>query len=102
MCKQVSESKRGNIRIYVVMVVACMFAFGMVYASSDMPNPLDAAERVDKLGAMGVLAFGFLISLGALAYLIKLQYGRMLTVIDKNTEAVQGVIDAIEKCGKPK
>ncbi len=99
MCKQVQESKRGNIRIYIAMVISGFFAIGMVYAS-DLPDAIGAAERIDKLGAMGVLAFGFLLSLASLAYLIKLQYGRMLTVIDKNTEAVQGVIDAIEKCGK--
>lgn len=97
MCKQVQDSRRGNRWVYFWSIMACTFAVSMAYAA-EMPSPLDAAERVDKLGAMGVLAFGFLISLGALAYLIRLQYGRMLTVIDQNTMAVQRVVDAIDKC----
>ena len=99
MCKQVADSKRGNRWVYFWSTMACSFAVTLAY-SAELPSPLDAAERVDKLGAMGVLAFGFLTSLGALAYLIKLQYGRMLTVIDQNTMAVQRVVDAINKCTK--
>ena len=47
MCKQVQESKRGNIRIYIAMVISGFFAIGMVYAS-DFTDAIGAAERIDK------------------------------------------------------
>lgn len=100
MCRQVKDSKHGNVMIYIVMIAAAGSAMGLAYAAELPINPLDAAERVEKLSAMGVLAFCLISSLAALAYLIKLQYGRMMSVIDKNTEATQKVIDAVQKCGE--
>lgn len=97
MCKQVAEGRRDNRFIYFYASMSCFFAVGMACAA-ELPDVLTASERIDKMSAMGVLAFGFILSMAGLIYLIRLQYGRMLTVIDKNTEAVQGVIDAIEKC----
>ncbi len=93
MCKQVKESKQVNAIIYVVVFMACVSAAGLAYATEIPITPLDAAERMEKLSAMGVLAFCLLSSLGALTYLIKLQYGRMMTVIDRNAEATQQSID---------
>ena len=101
MCRQVTDSRRGNRFIYAFMILSVVFAAGLVYAA-EMPTPVDAAERVGKMSAIGVLAFGFLTSLASNAYLIKLQFGRWLAVVDKNTEVMQKVVDAIEKCNRAK
>lgn len=100
MCKQVIDGKRGNMVIYFVIAVAAISSYGLAFAAEIPVNPLDAAERVEKLSAMGVMAFCLMSSLGALAFLIKLQYGRMMSVIDKNTEATQKVIDVMWRCAE--
>lgn len=100
MCRQVTDSKHGNVLIYIVMLAAGVSAASLTYAAEVPINPLDAAERMEKLSAMGVLSFCLISSLATLAYLIKLQYGRMMSVIDRNTEATQKVIDAVQRCAE--
>lgn len=93
----VSAAKGGVWAIYVVAAACVLCAVGLA-AAADLPDAVSAAERIDKLGAMGVLSFALLISLGALVYLIRLQYGRMMQVVDENTKAMVAVTEAIEKC----
>ncbi len=80
-----------NRRIAALGGLSCIFAAGLVMA--DTINPADAAERIDKLGATGILAFGFLLTIAALIYLIKLQYGKMMEVLDRNSEAITKMVD---------
>lgn len=96
--------------VYVVAGAVVLFGAGLALATEI--DAITAAERIDKLGAMGVMAFGLLLSLGALVYLIRLQYGRMLDVLEKvaisnekvaatNTamqQSVENVKRAVEEC----
>lgn len=75
-------------------VSACFYA-GIAYCAD---NPIDTAERIDKLGATGVLAFGFLMSIGALVYLIHLIFGQLKDMIEKNTVVMTQVSDTIKEC----
>ena len=77
-----------NRRIGVCAFIAAGFAVSLAFPAESSYDTISTAERVDKLGATGVLAFGFLLSLGALCYLIRLQYGKMLQVLEKNAEAM--------------
>lgn len=97
-CVQVKDGKRDNRWISFFVVMACMFASSMTLAVELPDAIIDAAERVDRMGAMGILAFGFILSMAGLLYLIRLQYGKMMQVIDANTTALQRVADATEKC----
>jgi hypothetical protein len=67
--------------------MACAFAAGLAYATDSASTALDAAERADRLGAVGILAAGFIIVTVALLTLVRLQYGRMLTVIEEASKA---------------
>ena len=43
---------------------------------------------MEKMSVIGILSIGFLASLFALITLIKLQYGKMLEVIENNTKVM--------------
>ena len=76
-----------NRRITFLAFAACAFAASMGYAADTATTAIDAAERADKLGAVGILAVGFILVTVALLTLVRLQYGRMLTVIEEASKA---------------
>lgn len=90
--------------IFILFAVLSIYSMGLAYAV-EMPDAVDAAERVDKLGAVGVLAFGFILSLGTTGYLVKCLFGKLLGVIDACTktlsetnQTMQQVNSAIQHC----
>lgn len=90
--------------IFILFAVLSIYSMGLAYAV-EMPDAVDAAERVDKLGAVGVLAFGFILSLGTTGYLVKCLFGKLLGVIDACTktlsetnQTMQQVNTAIQHC----
>lgn len=102
--EQIKEVRRGTALIFIMFVVLSIYSLGLAVAA-EMPDAVSAAERIDKLGAVGVLAFGFILSLATTAYLIRLQFGKLMTVIDRNTQVVtettqtmRQVTEAIKHC----
>ena len=83
--------KEINTRIMIIGVIACIFAVGVAWSAE--LDAVSVAERVEKLSATGILTFGFLLSIGALIYLIKLQYGKMMKVLEDNTKALVKVLE---------
>lgn len=73
-------------RITFVGMVTAIFAVGIAFASES--DILDTASKMEKMSAIGILSIGFLASLFALITLIKLQYGKMLEVIENNTKVM--------------
>ena len=101
---QTNDIRRGTVKIFIMFVVLSIYSMGLAYAV-EMPDAVDAAERVDKLGAVGVLAFGFILSLGTTAYLIRFVFTRLMGVIDGNTriiaetsQTMNRVNEAIQHC----
>lgn len=85
MAWKLMTARQLNRRICVGLVLLVSFYSGLALAA-DL-DVVSASERMDKLGAIGVLAFGFLIVCGALLYLIRLQYGKMMQVMERTSEA---------------
>jgi len=86
MCERFTRQQL-NRRLTFCALMACAFAAGLAYATESASSALDAAERADRLGAVGILAVGFIIVTVALLTLVRLQYGRMLTVIEEASKA---------------
>ncbi len=102
--EQKMELQKGTARIFLMFAVLSIYSMGLAYAV-EMPDAVDAAERVDRMGPVGVLAFGFILSLGTTGYLVKCLFGKLLGVIDACTktlsetnQTMQQVNSAIQHC----
>lgn len=93
-------TRQLNRRIVFMSVMMSLFYAGIAYCADS--STLDTAERIDKLGATGILAFGFILSIGANIYLIRLVFGQLKEVVEKNTIASTQMMDAMEECNKRK
>ena len=91
-----NDVRLGAIRIFAAMVITSLFAVSLAFAS-EIPDPVTAAERIEKLSATGILAFGFILSLGTTAYLIKLQFQKFNEMIDANTKVIAEACNAMEQ-----
>ena len=85
MCESLTRQQLSR-RITALGIISVVFAASIAMAG-DLSDVVSAADRADRLGALGILAFGFILVTGALLCLIRLQYGRMLSVLDKSAEA---------------
>ena len=91
MCVKTSwkqmTNRQLNRRVTFICFIASAFAITLATAHGGSPanELITNAERMDRMGAVGVLSAGFIMSLGALAYLIRLQYGKMLEIMDRNS-----------------
>lgn len=98
--KMIRQSKNdvrlGAIRIFAAMVITSLFAVSLAFAS-EIPDPVTAAERIEKLSATGILAFGFILSLATTAYLIKLQFQKFDKVIEASTKVIAETCHAMKQ-----
>jgi len=90
------ESRRINRWITAYLIVAGSCVAGIAYGVDSLETSTDVASRLDKMGAVGVLSFALILSLGALVYLIRLQYGRMMDVLEKAGLAMQKMSDTLD------
>lgn len=90
------NSRELNRRIFAGLICLAVFYSGLAFAAE--VNPADTAERIDKLGATGILAFGFLLTCGALVYLIRLQYGKHMEVLERNATVMTQLMEVIREC----
>jgi len=102
--EQKKEIQKGVVRVFLMFVVLSIYSMGIAYAV-EMPDAVDAAERVDRMGAVGVLAFGFILSLATTGYLVRCLFGKLMQVIDNCTktlsetnQTMQQVNTAIQHC----
>jgi len=112
MCEHYTRTQL-NRRLTFCAFMACAFAAGMAYAVESVPRgAIDAAERADRLGAVGILALGFGVMTCGFLGLVRFIGGRGLIALEKSTEAstkaaaamdqaaltMGRVIDAIKDC----
>lgn len=95
--KRVAEmtSRQINRRIMFCLAIigVCVHALAALADTSI----LTTAERMDKMGSVGVLSLCLIASLAITYRLINLQYTKMMDIIDKNTEAHMRMSASIEK-----
>ena len=112
MCERFTSDQLKR-RVTFFALMACAFAAGMAYAVDTVPRgAIDAAERADRLGAVGILALGFGVMTCGFLALARFAVGRGLIALEKSTEAstkaaaamdqvsltMGRVIDAIKDC----
>ncbi len=85
MCEHYTRTQL-NRRLTFCALMACAFAAGMAY-SADIPY-IGEAARADKLGAMGILAFGFIIVTVSFLALVRFLVGTWLSMTHKMVEAI--------------
>ena len=101
---QKKEVQRQLASVFILFVALSIYSMGLAMAA-ELPDALGAAERIDKLGPVGVLAFGFIVSMATIAYLIRCLFGRLLGMIDvcvktmaEANQTMQEVNRAIQHC----
>lgn len=88
-----NEQVNRRILFGLITIGICVHALA-VFADEGL---ISAAERMDKMGSVGVLSLGLIASLAVTYRLVKLQYGKMMEIIDKNTEAHMRMSASLEK-----
>jgi hypothetical protein len=90
----------------IFLTIVSIFGSAQLALANDMNvNPIDAAERIERLGTIGILTFTLIVSgLGNL-YLLRLLGTKIISIIEKSSEAhertakaTERVIEAIEHC----
>ena len=110
MCLTTMTRPQLNRRMTALGCASILMAAGMAIAA-EYPT-VDAAERMDRLGAVGLLALGFIAITAAFVTVLRFVLVRGVSVIERNTDeiaraseiakqtaAINGrVIDAIKDC----
>lgn len=87
-------NKQVNRRIMAALALSCIFAVSLAFAA-EVPTPLDTAERMDRMTSVGVLSFCLVTSNILVGVLIKLQYGKMFSTLDRSAEVNAQAIESI-------
>jgi hypothetical protein len=89
----------------IIFLTFCTIVLSAQLAMAVDINPVETAERVERLGTIGILTFTLIMSgLGNL-YLLRLLGTKIIAIIEKSSEAhertasaTERVIEAIEHC----
>jgi len=84
-------------RIIFLTICTIVGSAQLAIAADMNVNPIDAAERVERLGTIGILTFTLILSgLGNL-YLLRLLGTKIISIIEKSTEAHERTANATER-----
>jgi hypothetical protein len=84
-------------RIIFLTICTIVGSAQLALAADMNVNPIDAAERVERLGTIGILTFTLILSgLGNL-YLLRLLGTKIISIIEKSTEAHERTAAATER-----
>lgn len=67
------------------------------YAAGTVADAVTTAERIEKMGATGVLALVSLLLGAAIIYMMRLHYGKIQEVIDRNTRVNERTAILLER-----
>ena len=85
MAWDLMTARQINKRITILFIFVVVFYAGIACAADI--DAVSTAAKIEKLGIVGVLALCLIITNAALLFLIRLQYGKMMTVIEKTADA---------------
>jgi hypothetical protein len=97
--------KQLKYRSIFLTIVTIIGGTQLALATDVSVNPIDAAERVERLGTIGILTFTIILSGIGNLYLLRLLGTKIIAIIEKSSEAhertasaTERVIEAIEHC----
>lgn len=80
--------------------------FGFIVCSTslavaaDLPDVMDAAERMDRMTTVGILSACLIAESLILGYLIHLVFSKFMATMAATNVALTRVVDSIDKCEK--
>lgn len=97
MSKQQKQCRNERWIAYLALFgfVACSCSLAM---AADLPDVMDAAERMDKMTTVGILSACLIIESAILGYLIHLVFSRFMATMEATNVALTKVVDSIDKC----
>lgn len=75
--------------------VMCSYSLAM---ATDLPDVMNAAERMDKMTTVGILSACLIVESIILGYMIHLVFSKFMETMAATNVALTRVVDAIDKC----
>jgi len=94
-----------QLKYRIIFLTVASIAMSTQLAWAVEISPIETAERVERLGTIGILSFTLIMSAIANLYLLRLLGTKIINIIEKSSEAhertasaTERVIEAIEHC----
>jgi len=89
--------QRWVVYLTIFGVIVCSSRLAM---ASNLPDVMDAAERMDRMTAVGVLSACLIAESCILGYLIHLVFSKFMSTMAATHVALTRVADSIDKCDR--